>query len=257
METGKIKIFIKQFARFQLPFISAILSILIFTSCDIKSSIEKEIVSIFERDQFSARGSDLTLAVCGWAVQENLKLESVNVKIDYGSGRKSGSGIADISASGKAFRCSGKIFFSYGRYYSGGHGYGSGYEDLNVNFRRESEVADVISEHAAAKQLKPGMKIRAEISVHSEKLPDGSLADFYFIDADDASPVFKITLSGNKKFSPKDFWYQEKKLSSVSNWSGTRFKKGKIYLMVSGGKSGGNYTMVVEEITGSEKLKFR
>lgn len=227
--------------------------LLVLSGCFITSGdLEDEISSIMN-SQFSATGSDLTLAVCGWQPSENLKVQVLKAKTDPYSSGGTGLGSAYIKGNGQHFSCEGEISFHYSEAYMGGHG--SGYNSLKIELiNRESEVPASISNNPDAKKISIDENISGRLSDSSRFLPDGSHADWYYIDINGKEPAIKVLIqSDNKKINPRCYIYQGMKFISKDVDSGFRINQGRVIIMISAGKDMCGYSLKVINLTDSDK----
>ncbi len=229
------------------------LALLVYSGCFVTSGdLEDEIISILN-SQFSATGSELTLAVCGWQPSETIKVKVLKAKTDPRSSGGYGLGSAYIKTNGRNFSCDGDITFHYSEAYMGGHG--SGYNSLKIELiTRESEVPANISNNKDSQKIDIGENVNGTLSDTSRTLPDGSPADWYYIDMTGSEPAIKVLVkSDNRKINPRCYIYQGNRFLSKDYDSGIRVKEGRVVIMVSAGKDRCSYSLKVLNLSDSEK----
>lgn len=235
-----------------------ILFLMVLTGCfrNPRSDMNAELESLMDA-QYSAAGSDLTFALCGWPVQGRMKLKSLDVKISPESDSKYGSGIADIQAEGNGFTCGGKISFTYSYGYTGGHGYSGGTDIKPGMIMRESCVDSHFSNSSRAQYIETGKKITGSFSADDTRLPDGSLADYYYLELKDKNPAVRIITENESSLTVRGCIYQEGKLIWSLPYFGVKLKQGRVVILVTAGESTGSYSMKVEELDDTEKSKLK
>ncbi len=176
-----------------------------------KSAVKEEFKSLMDNPG-AASGSGLMLSLCGWPTNVKLRPVSMDIELAPESNRKYGNGIAGISATGDLFACKGKISFTYGRTYVGGHGSG-GYEIQIGGFKKLNAVDPAISDPPAARPIKMDETIKGMLDKKSGRLPDGSFADYYYIDLDNANPLIRFHLKAERGLNPGGYVYQDNKVN--------------------------------------------
>jgi hypothetical protein len=221
------------------------------------SNVEKEIRMAI-KESGTATGSEFVTQLCGWPSTAKLDITKFDMKLTPDSTQNEGSGSVDITANGDGYICDGKIFFTYSSAYTGGHGL-SGSNDLHFGIiQRESDVAKEISSPEKAVELKPGVKKTGSVTEQSYRLPDGSYAEFYFVDVQGDKPAITVAAASlTKDFSITGSMYQNNKLVSGLSAFGTRFKPGRVYLLLTGGKHTGQFTITVNELSEAEKSMLK
>ncbi len=205
----------------------------------------------------TASGSTLTYMTCGWPVTGLMKLNKLKVDMFPDSTMKEGRGYALIQTEGENFKCEGKLFFVYGYTYTGGHGY-SGGTGINISIiDRESEVDERVSTPSSAVEIMAGETISGELIETDSKLPDGSYADFYFLELAAENPAIKFTRAKGEGLHIKGAVYQQKKLASSLSEFGFKLKPGRAVILVTAGKSTGRYTLRVDNLSDEEKSKLK
>lgn len=238
----------RQFILFMLIF---------FQSCIVTSGDIKDTVRNLEKSQFSASGSDLTLAICGWQPDDNMKFENIKVDLFPDSTSKSGRGYMYIDAKGKDFQCSSKIFFVYTSAYTGGHGSYENYLRFS-SLTKENETMDQVSSSPLAKPAMLDSVVSGLLTEESNKLPDGAFADFYSIDIKKKTGIkLEFENQYQKNFYPRCHIYQNNKFISKDDSTGSILNPGRIYLMISGGTVKGEYKMRISEMTEAERSRLR
>ena len=217
---------------------------------------DKEFRSLID-NQFSASGSDLTFAVCGWPVSQKMKLKDLKLDFFPDSTSQSGRGYADITTGGENFTCGGKLFFIYNYSYTGGHGYSGGTGLRLEIIQRESFVDEKISNPSDIEIIETGEKIYGELSASDARLPDNSPADFYSIDLKGDRPCIKFKDIKGEGIILKGAVYQDKMFVSVLSESGMKLKPGRITILITAGEKTGNYSFKVEELSEAEKSNLK
>lgn len=220
------------------------------TNSEIRNSVRT-----LERSQFSAKGSDLTLAVCGWQPVESMEFTSVSSDLFPDSSRSRGRGYLQIEARGKGFTCNSKIFFTYTEGYTGGHGSYENYTNFAA-FDRETPVPSDVSKSPASVPIGMGEERSSSITRSSRELPDGSLADFYSIEIRNKTGlrvrVQRDDAPGNQSFYPRAYLYQNQKYLCKDD-SNQIVKPGTLHIVVTSGLASGRYRIKVIELTDEEK----
>ncbi len=217
---------------------------------------DSEFRSLME-NQYSASGSDLTFAVCGWPVSGKMKLKDLKLELFPDSTSKSGRGYAGISTAGDGFTCGGKIFFVYNYSYTGGHGYSGGTDLRLAILERESTVDEKISNPSTAASIETGKQIEGTLSETDLRLPDNSPADYFYLELKDKNPGIKITSSGKNGLSVKGCIYQNNKLVSSLTPFGFKLKTGRAVILITSGGKVGNYSLRVDELSEAEKSNLK
>jgi hypothetical protein len=208
-------------------------------------------------NQFSASGSDLTFAACGWPVSQNMKLKDLKLDFFPDSTSENGRGYANISANGENFICEGKLFFIYNYSYTGGHGYSGGTSLKLEMIQRESAVDEKISNPAETITIETGKKIEGELSDTDVHLPDGSPADFYSIELKGNNPGVKFKDIKGEGIILKGAVYQDKMFVSVLSIFGMKLKPGRIIVLITADGKPGRYSFKVEELSEAEKSNLK
>jgi hypothetical protein len=208
-------------------------------------------------NQFSASGSDLTFAACGWPVSKKMKLKDIKLDIFPDSTSENGRGYAEISADGENFKCGGKLFFIYNYSYTGGHGYSGGTSLRLEIIQRESAVDEKISNPESAVTIETGKKIEGEITASDAHLPDNSPADFYVIDLKGNNPGIKFKELKGDGISLKGAVYQNKMFVSTLSESGMKLKPGRITVLITSEGKTGRYSFKIEELSEEEKSNLK
>lgn len=222
-----------------------------------KSAVRDEIKSLLNSFG-TASGSDLMLALCGWPAGTKPRLLSLDIGITPEIGLRGGSGTADIAASCGSFDCRAKISFIYSQVTVGGHGYDGGKEIQFSGFKRLSAVDPAISDPPSARVLKIGEKTVGRLSEKSFRLPDGSLANYYYVDLQDMNPLVRFELEAERGLNPHGYIYQNNMLIDGFVCSLHDIKpqpydnvcpleKGKAVILVTAGAKKGSYTILLEE----------
>ncbi len=233
----------------------ALISMLLF-GCT-KSAVKKEFESLIN-DSFTASGSALKLTLCGWPAPVKLRPVSVDIELSAGSDRKGGGGIAELSTKGDLFDCKAKISFMYARTYVGGHGYSGGTEIQLNGFKKLDAVDPGISDPPSAQPIKIGEIAKGVLDKKSRRMPDGTLANYYFIDLEHANPLIRFNMAANGSPQPKGYIYQNNKLIDEfrCRWSGTQpydnvcpLEKGKAVILITASvrTASGSYTIRLDE----------
>lgn len=222
---------------------------LVSASCMTNSDV-KESIRALERSQFSAKGSDLTLAVCGWQPVEKMEFTRITADLFPDSNRDRGRGYLHIDAKGRAFTCSSKIFFTYTSSYTGGHGSYENYTNFAL-FQRENAVLPQVSRPEHARPVRMGEERHGSIDGASRKLPDGSLADFYSLAAEKKTGM-RIELrrdasAEQSSFHPRAYAYQNQKLLFRDDEQSV-VEAGTVHILVTSGLEGGRYKMRIVEM---------
>lgn len=232
------------------------LQLLFFSACMSASSDVRESIKNLERSQFSAKGSDLTLAVCGWQPVSSMTFTRTDADLFPDSTKKRGRGYLYIDGKGKSFECSSKIFFIYTEGYTGGH---RSYETfLNFGtFERHNNVTPEVSSRPKSKTLQIGEEISGSISKSSSQIPEGSYADFYSLEIPVRTgiriDIKRISGDSENSFYPRAFLYQDQNFLSKDDLTGTIVKPGKVHIMVTSGTESGHYKLKISELTEKEK----
>lgn len=208
-------------------------------------------------NQFSASGSDLTFAACGWPVSKKMRLKDIKLDFFPDSTSEGGRGYAYISAEGESFTCDGKLFFIYGYGYTGGHGYSGGTSLKLEIIQRESAVDEKISNPPDAALIETGKKIEGELSVSDARLPDNSPADFYAMELKGDMPGIKLNNIKGEGIILQGAVYQNKMLASTLHGFGMKFKPGRIIILVTSGGKTGRYSFTVEKLSEEEKTNLK
>ena len=207
--------------------------------------------------QYSASGSDLAFASCGWPVKGKMKLTELKISMFPDSTANNGRGYADISAEGNRFSCKGKLFFIYDYSYTGGHGY-SGGTDLKLGIiQRESEVDKKISNPRNAVFIENGKNIEGELSLSDTQLPDKTFADYYYIELKDNNPAIKITAKGKDKLNITGCIYQDNKLISALPSGGIKLKQGRAVILIASDGKKGKYSFRVDDLNDEGKSELK
>ncbi len=207
--------------------------------------------------QYSASGSELTYAVCGWPVSGRMKLKNLKLDMFPGSTSESGRGYAEISTEGDGFNCGGKIFFVYNYSYTGGHGYSGGTSLRMAILERESSVDEKISNPGIASAIETGRELEGELSETDIRLPDNAPADYYYLELKDKNPGVKITTSGKIKSSITGCIYQNNIPVSTLTPFGTKLKPGRAVILVTAGGKRGKYSIKIDELSEAEKSNLK
>lgn len=221
-----------------------------------QSDAEKEFRSLMA-DQWTASGSDLAYAVCGWPVYRKMKLKNLKLDLFPDSNLKEGRGYADISAGGDGFSCGGKLFFIYDYSYTGGHGYSGGTEIALRLINHESPIDENISNPLSAVPIETGKTIEGELSASGRRLPDDSFVNYYSIEFKDSKPAIKFTDIKGNGIRIKGAVYQDRMHVSQLSESGTRLKPGRAIILITAGEKTGRYSFKITELTEAEKSGLR
>ncbi len=232
------------------------MAFVLFLGCT-KGEVKDELKLLLDNPG-TARGSDLMLALCGWPTHARMRALSLEVELSPGSGRTTGEGTADISATYRSFSCRAKIGFSYGRAFVGGHGLGGGNEIQLSQFRRENPVPAAIGDPSGARRVQIGTLIRGRLAQKSGRLPDGSLADYYFIDLETRHPLLHFELEGERGLNPGGYVYQDcrpagtficnmKGATLPKHWNVIPLKRGRAVILVTAREKDGAYSLLIEE----------
>jgi len=185
-----------------------------FSACIMTSGEIKGTIKNLEKSQFSAKGSDLTLAICGWQPIAEMQFTKIDVDLFPDSSRSRGRGYLFIDGKGKGFLCSSKIFFTYTEGYTGGHGTYESFLNFGV-FERENPVISEVSQSEHSKKVQIGEEILGNINKSNTQIPDGSYADFYKFENSLKTGIrIEIKKDSNEKnnsFDPRAFTYQNQK----------------------------------------------
>jgi hypothetical protein len=240
--------------RYKATIVSALILMFGFFGC---SNVEKEIRMALSENG-TAIGSEFVTQLCGWPSTAKLDITKFDMKLTPDSTQNDGSGFVDITAKGEGYICDGKIFFTYSSAYAGGHGF-SGSNDLHFGIiQRETDVAKEISSHEKAIELKLGEKKTGSVSEQSYRLPDGSYAEYYYVDLKGDNPAIKVvTTTLTKDFIVRGSMYQNNKLISGLSIFGTKFMSGRVYILITGGKHTGNFSITINELSEDEKSKLK
>lgn len=244
---------------YSMPGISALLMTLLFLTGCFRfphGDAEKEFRSLMEY-QYSASGSDLTLAACGWPVHQPMKLKDLKLELFPDSTSSNGRGYAEISTEGDAFTCGGKLFFIYNYSYTGGHGYSGGTSLRLEIITRESAVDEEISFPGQSMSIETGTVIEGELTDTDLQLPDRSPADFYSIELTGDKPAVKFTDVKGGEIRIRGAVYQDKMFVSEFNDYGIRLKNGRAFILITAEGKTGRYSFKVEDLTDEEKSKLK
>lgn len=218
------------------------------TNSEVKDSIRS-----LEQSQFSAKGADLTLAVCGWQPASKLEFTRIVSDLFADSTKSRGRGYLYIDARGRGFACTGKIFFTYTAGYSGGHGSYEGYTNFAL-FQRENPVPLEVSEPGQSAPLALHEERNGILHTASRTLPDGSLADFYsiVITQKTALRIQVHTVDTGQSFRPRAFAYQNQRFRFKDD-ENEIVQPGGLHVFVTSGLETGRYRIKIVELTEAEK----
>lgn len=217
--------------------------IISFLSSCMHSEIKSEMKESL-RHPFSARGSSIKDYTCGFPVMNEFEVESIDISLDS-EGYTSGSGSAKIHLKGKSFECRGEFSFTYFRGSGGGHSSMGSFLTFG-SFERISKAGEEIFQPYNAKQVKFNEVIEGELSEKSPRLPDGSSAHFFYFDNDSSEEAVEIDLrsfSGSMNGACyKNGIYQTRPFFTKS-----RYKTGRMYLVLNSGDDKGKYRFTVRK----------
>jgi hypothetical protein len=244
--------------HFRFQMILLISFFLVLTGCfrNPRGDAETEF-NVLMDNQFSASGSDLAYAACGWPVSGKMKLKALKLDLFPDSTSENGRGYAEISTEGDRFTCGGKLFFIYNYSYTGGHGY-SGSTDLKIEIiQRESAVDEKISNPPLALQIETGKIIEGELSETDMRLPDNTPIDYYSIELKGDKPAIKFTDVKGNGISIKGSVYQNRMFVSGLSDTGMKLKQGRAVILITAGGKTGRYSFKAEELSDAEKSGLR
>lgn len=226
------------------------------TACIVTSGDIKENIQSLERSQFSAKGSDLTLAICGWQPIAKMEFTKIDVDLFPDSSKSHGRGYLFIDGKGKSFLCKSKIFFTYTEGYTGGHGTYESFLNFGI-FRRENSVIPEVSKPQNSKPIQLREEIISSINKSSNQIPDGSYAEFYKLEIPLKTgiriEIKKNSTEKNNSFYPRASIYQNEQFLSKDDDTGTIVQKGIIFILITSGDEVGSYKLKVSELTEKEK----
>lgn len=231
--------------------VSFVFLILIFNSC-----IQSEIKETFQtalKNPYGGNGSTVRVYTCGYPLGSEFKTKTLNIDLTPMSDLSHGSGYADIELLPEKYLCNGKLFFTYSKGYGGGHGTGDSFVRFG-SFERENNVDPKISQNPLSIELKFEEEISKEISEVDPKLPDDSFSHFYWIDLKDADNGIIFDLTSDKML--EGALYKDGKFIEFSSMVGYRFKKGKLYLLLTNGRDRVKYKLKLRKLDEKEKLKM-
>ena len=228
---------------------SLVFSILILNNC-----IQSEIKETFQtalKNPYGGNGSTVRVYTCGYPLNSEFKTKTLNIDLTPMSDLSHGSGYADIELIPEKYLCNGKLFFTYSKGYGGGHGAGDSFIRFG-SFERENKVDPKISQNPLSVELKFDEEVKKELSEIDPKLPDGSFSHFYWIDLKDADNGIIFDLTSDQML--EGAMYKDGKFIEFSSMVGYRFKKGKLYLLLTNGRDRAKYNLKLRKLDEKERL---
>lgn len=232
---------------------------LVFSGCKSpKALLEKEIRQLVENPA-SAAASEFMLYACGWPSAEVYKIKELNVSLDYGSDRQSGTAKAELMLVSDTLTLKSDLTFIYTRNYSGGHGYSYSTGYTFSHFRRINSIPEFVLRNPS-RQLNPESdSVHSCLNDSSVKLYDGTPADFYRLNLTDPDPGILITFQEDNKseLTVTGVLYKDNKLAEPVSWYGQRLLPGNYTLLVVPAKGNGSYRLTVKALDAETKAGLK
>lgn len=216
------------------------------------ADVEKEIRKNIE-GPLNGRGELFFEQICGFPSAVKPEMTEIKVSLNSGSSSNDGSGVVKVIGLIGEYRCDSEIFFTYSRSYSGGNVLTGG-DYLNFSsIRRLTPVVKTISAPESALSVSVGYEEKGLLSSQSGILPDGSFCCSYRFDVLSDGTVFRIKpVRREGDILPRLRLYQNGQYLSTGIQRGVRLKKGRAYIIVSGGSKPGSFTFLVEKLSEDE-----